>query len=98
MFMFAGRGKLQPLHTCLYIAQQWRRSGGGGVWGGGGGGGGGEHTAYQEHVHWKHVQGNTFLVWTASPCITIWKRTRASDSTLGQSDFCPFANQGLSRL
>ena len=40
----------------------------------------------------KHMQGNTFLV-CAAP-FHIWKIKRASESTLGQSDLCPFASQG----
>ena len=57
---------------------------------------GGESVAYQEDAHWKHMQGDTF-----PECATpfhVCKITRANESTLGRSDFCPFSSQGLSHL
>ena len=51
---------------------------------------------YQEHAHWKHMQDNTFL-----PCSApffIWKITRTNEKIFGQSDFSPYAGQGLSCL
>ena len=50
----------------------------------------------KNHAHWKCMPGNIYPA-RAEP-FHIWKTTPASKSTLGQSDFCPFASQGLSFL
>ena len=44
----------------------------------------------------KHMRGNTFIACAAT--FHTWEKTRANESMLGQSDFCPFASQACSRL
>ena len=52
--------------------------------------------AFQEHAHWQHMQGNTFLAYATS--FNTWKITRENKSTLGQSNLWLFQDSILYHL